>query len=182
MIGIYMIQCKVNNKIYIGSSLNIDSRYKQHIKILNNNSKDVNRHLKNDWIKYGSENFEFIILEECNKEVLIKKEQHYISLYKSLNRNFGYNIKEAGNAKQAQETKDILSKIKLSEEHKCKLSQINTGNKHPRCKIGLMQAKEIKQKLNNGLKIKELAYAYNCSFSTILSIKNGYHWASKEII
>lgn len=36
MIGIYYIKCIINNKVYIGSSINIEQRIKRHIWILNN--------------------------------------------------------------------------------------------------------------------------------------------------
>ena len=38
MIGIYKIENKVNGKIYIGQSVNIENRWKQHMRELNKSS------------------------------------------------------------------------------------------------------------------------------------------------
>ena len=43
--GIYCIKNTVNNKIYVGKSINIYKRIKQHITQLNHKSKDENYHL-----------------------------------------------------------------------------------------------------------------------------------------
>ena len=49
--GIYMIRNKVNNKAYIGQAVDIDKRWGEHIKELNNNKKYCNYHLQNAWNK-----------------------------------------------------------------------------------------------------------------------------------
>ena len=61
--GIYEITNLINNKIYIGSSINIKKRWKDHILLLKN-QKHINVHLLNAWNKYGEENFSFSIIEE----------------------------------------------------------------------------------------------------------------------
>ena len=73
MIGIYCIRNKVNNKIYIGSSVDIDRRFRKHRTQLNTKVHS-NKHLIKAYHKYGKDNFEFIILEECLKEDLIDRE------------------------------------------------------------------------------------------------------------
>ena len=50
--GIYKIQNLINNKVYIGQSVNIKSRWHSE-----NNRKCHNRHLKSAFKKYGIENF-----------------------------------------------------------------------------------------------------------------------------
>ena len=47
--------------------------------------------------KYGSENFQLEILEECNIENLDCRETFYINKYNSRDRNIGYNLLEGGN-------------------------------------------------------------------------------------
>ena len=51
MIGIYKIENKVNGKVYIGQSVNIKKRWKQHKYELNSNNH-VNKHLQASWNKY----------------------------------------------------------------------------------------------------------------------------------
>ena len=69
--GIYMILNHANDKIYIGQSIDIKARWKQHKSDLNNN-RHVNKHLQNSWNKFGQDNFEFIILCECEENQLFK--------------------------------------------------------------------------------------------------------------
>jgi hypothetical protein len=47
--------------------------------------------------KYGSENFQLEILEECNIEDLDCRETFYINKYNSRDRAIGYNLLEGGN-------------------------------------------------------------------------------------
>lgn len=65
MIGIYKITNKINGKIYIGQSINIERRWKEHIF---DNRKNSLIHLA--IIKYGKENFSFEVIEECNQKEL----------------------------------------------------------------------------------------------------------------
>ena len=73
--GIYKITC--NEHSYIGSSINIYYRLKRHISDLLKN-KHANRYMQNAFNKYGKDSFEFDIIEECSKTVLIKTEAYYI--------------------------------------------------------------------------------------------------------
>lgn len=75
--GIYAIVNKLNGHRYIGSSSNIHSRWQVHINMLNRNDHH-SRHLQNAWNKYGEENFLFVLLEECNPEILLIREQYYL--------------------------------------------------------------------------------------------------------
>lgn len=104
--GIYAIRNKINNKYYVGKSINIYERIRQHINKLNKSSKDSNIHLNNSWLKYNRDNFEYIILEdiELNDDLLKQQELYWILKLKSNQREFGYNLR------LDSETKCILSK------------------------------------------------------------------------
>ncbi len=78
--GIYKITNTINNKIYIGSSKDIATRFKNHLKGFKNNSHP-NKHLLAAINKYGLNSFCFSILEECQEKVLFQKEQQYIDSY-----------------------------------------------------------------------------------------------------
>ena len=74
--GIYQIKSISTERIYIGSAINIRSRHTRHKKDLQNNvhhSIVLQRHYN----KYGIEDLEFSILEECSIEQLIEREQYY---------------------------------------------------------------------------------------------------------
>lgn len=79
--GIYCIYNKVNNKRYIGSSNNLSQRLWKHRAVLRHNHHE-NQHLQNAWNKYGEANFEYIILEKCDLDALLAREEYYIKLYK----------------------------------------------------------------------------------------------------
>ena len=118
--GIYAIKNKVNNKLYIGQSQNIKNRWNYHKNRLNNN-KHLNKKLQNAWNKYGPDNFEFIMLEECNKNIIDKREIYWISYYNSTDIKYGYNISSGGEAtskgvKWTKEQKENASKNKNPKE------------------------------------------------------------------
>lgn len=81
MIGIYKITNLINNKIYIGSSKNLTRRLKNHFSSLKRN-KHGNSHLQFSYNKYGLEYFNSEIIEECDLNILIQREQYYIDLLK----------------------------------------------------------------------------------------------------
>ena len=99
MRGIYKITNKINNKIYIGESLDIKRRWEEHIKELNEN-KHINYKLQEDWNKYGQDNFEFslvCVLDRCinsyiDKYVCVIYEAKYIKEHNSI--EAGYNIEQ----------------------------------------------------------------------------------------
>lgn len=90
MVGIYKITNKINNKSYIGQSINIEARWKQHI--YTNSGSWIHMALT----KYGVENFSFEILQECNVDELNSLECKYIQEYNTLYPN-GYNRASGGN-------------------------------------------------------------------------------------
>ena len=61
IVGIYCITNKITNKIYIGSTIDINRRWKEHKKELSKN-KHHNLYLQNSFNKYGHKNFNFHIL------------------------------------------------------------------------------------------------------------------------
>lgn len=99
--GIYKIQSIVEpEKFYIGSSINIQSRKRQHFSMLKLNKHDAT-YLQNYYNKYGRESLVFHIIEECNQEILIQREQYYIDTLKPVfnsrknaESNFGHKFSE----------------------------------------------------------------------------------------
>ena len=89
MIGIYSITNLVNNKVYVGSSTNINHRFITHKSRLRNNIH-CNKHLQNAWNKYGEENFKFEVIEECEEDKLTEREQYWIDFYGGMNCSNNY--------------------------------------------------------------------------------------------
>lgn len=76
-IGIYQIRNLINNKVYIGSSKNIQKRFITHKRLLRKN-KSPHVALQRAWNKYGEDNFLFEIIKECSIENLFKEEKLHI--------------------------------------------------------------------------------------------------------
>lgn len=102
MIGIYSIQNKVTGQRYIGESVDISKRWRDHINAFNRNTHS-NHSLQSAWNKFGKDNIEFTVLEELHipenitinkfklKILLLCREHYYIKLYNSVDE--GYNLR-----------------------------------------------------------------------------------------
>lgn len=75
--GIYEIRNKLNGKSYIGSTVDLGARRREHWGRLRRGTHP-NKYLSNAWNKYGESVFEFNIIGMCPKEKLIAIEQHML--------------------------------------------------------------------------------------------------------
>lgn len=109
MTGIYKITNLLNNKCYIGKSIDIERRWKRH----QSDSKTKNFPLYLAIRKYGLENFKFEVIEECSEAELSTAEAKWISYYNSQDYDFGYNISEGGDSDRhfMKLSKELLDKI-----------------------------------------------------------------------
>lgn len=81
--GIYKITNKATGEVYIGQSVNVAQRWKQHIKCgLGIDASSTNK-LYNIMQRTGVWNFTFEILEECSRDKLNEKERFWINMYQS---------------------------------------------------------------------------------------------------
>lgn len=89
MLGvIYKITNNIDGKAYIGQTINLKERKRNH-----RNAKDdysIHKAIR----KYGFENFSWEILEECPKERLNEREIYWIAYYNTY--NDGYNETKGG--------------------------------------------------------------------------------------
>lgn len=106
----------MNNKWYIGQTVNYKKRKRDHLLCLNKN-KHYNKHLQRAWNKYGKEKFEWVVLEEVrNKEILNEAEEKWIKEKNSFKN--GYNQTTGGESPQ------------YSDEIKKKKSEIMCGKRN----------------------------------------------------
>lgn len=105
--GIYIIKNDINNKVYIGQSINIHKRIQEHF-WKSECSKDAsyNSALHCAIRKYGKEHFYYEILEECDASLLDEREKEYIKQYNSISPN-GYNILSGGQQYRTEQTRCI---------------------------------------------------------------------------
>lgn len=148
--GIYCIVNKSNNKVYVGQTYNLNYRWNRHKHDLNHGYHS-NKHLQSAWNKYGSDSFEFLILEECNLDTIDSKEKYWIDYYNSI--KSGYNQCDGGIGCRG---------YKHTEEELEKMRQIQTP-------------KRVIQLDKNGIEIKRWTSASEAGKTLnlyILSIKN----------
>lgn len=116
---VYGIVNLVNDKIYIGQTVqDVALRIKQHKWELRSN-KHTNLHLQRAYDKYGEDNFFFAPLLECASDKLDYYEQEYIQKFKALDKNYGYNLETGGNKnkKLAKSTKKLMSEGMMGEKN-----------------------------------------------------------------
>lgn len=99
--GIYQIKNKINGKSYIGQSKDIYHRWNKHKEVINPNSHSSMKSypLYQAFIKYGINNFDFIILEECSIDELNEREIYWIeklNTYINEPNSQGYNLTRGG--------------------------------------------------------------------------------------
>lgn len=95
--GVYCIYNIVNGKVYVGRSIDIESRWGQHRSELNS-GEHHNPHLQSAWLKYGAEAFSFFILAECSERVIPFVEHYFIKSYVTYGHD--YNIDLCYNGKK----------------------------------------------------------------------------------
>jgi formate hydrogenlyase subunit 3/multisubunit Na+/H+ antiporter MnhD subunit len=78
--GIYMWTNIINAKQYIGSAIDLSNRFSFYYskKAFENSLKDSKSYIYNALLKYGYSNFSLTILEYCNKEKCIEREDFYL--------------------------------------------------------------------------------------------------------
>jgi group I intron endonuclease len=176
--GIYVITNEITKKFYVGSAKNIKKRNISHFYALRGNTHD-NSLLQNAFNKYGEKSFQFTILEFCEIDKLIEREQYYIDHLQSCNREIGYNLSPTANStlglKFSAESKLKMSIAKKglkprlgkfhSDETKEKISKANKGKSHP-------QSEETKKKISKGNKGKKRTIEQKENYS---KVKLNYH-------
>lgn len=167
--GIYKLTCVTNGKIYIGESLNLSQRMRQHRH--SQHTKRCQQVIISAIKKYGWNNFTVEILvtfssENITKKELVTIEGRYIAKYDATNRKIGYNTLKEGTSRKdyrtSPETKEKLSlalKGKMVGENNPMFGK--TGDKNSR--FGVKMSQETKDKIsksNKGKLLKEANYYY----------------------
>jgi group I intron endonuclease len=160
--GIYQIKNVKNGKLYIGSSIQIEIRWQDHLRDLRNN-KHCNKHLQNAFNCYGEENFLFEVIDvlpnNIDEKKLLEIEQQIINnqifenLY-NINRETGRPPRPQKGCKRPASVGQRISATKkdrkhlytprvISEEHKSKVSAAQKGK---------IKTKEHRQKIAETLR------------------------------
>lgn len=90
MTGIYGIRNRTTGTVYIGSSGDLERRWKQHRALLNRGAHPTPR-LQAAWLAHGPDVFVFVVLEECAASELKKREQWWLDSIRPHIPDNGYN-------------------------------------------------------------------------------------------
>ena len=125
----------MNNKIYLGASLDMKKRWSCHRALLRS-GKHKNPHLQSSWKKYGEKSFEFELLLICREKQLPRLEQLLLDKMK-LDYNIAINAENAmrGRPRTAE------SKLRMSISNRGQIPWIK-GKHHTR---------ETKEKIRKAL-------------------------------
>ena len=104
--GVYCWLNLTNSKLYVGSTSAFRRRKGDYERELAR-GECHNRYLQAAWDKYGSEQFEFLVLERCRPSDCKVREQYWIDYYASACREFGYNL----NPKASYPTDEVRALI-----------------------------------------------------------------------
>lgn len=86
--GIYKITNLLNGKVYVGRSVDVHARWRQHIKAASGcSTSPIHQAIR----KYGAENFDFTVLEKIEDNLPVVERQH-INACDSYRCASGYNV------------------------------------------------------------------------------------------
>jgi group I intron endonuclease len=137
--GIYKIQNIINNKVYVGSAINLRKRKNNHLSDLRYN-RHSSSHLQNAFNKYGEKTFKFVVLESVKNIIeLEEREIFWIKKLKSHINSNGYNarifVTDNRNLKHSEETKKKISENRKGKgKHKQHITEETKKLKSKLCK------------------------------------------------
>ena len=134
--GIYKIKNTENNKCYIGSAISLKRRAYEHFSALRAN-RHFNFHLQSSFNIHGEPKFIFEVLEICDQNMLIDRENFHISQQKSNTPENGYNMELAGatwlgkkhKPETIQKIREARARQVFSKESILKSANSRTGRK-----------------------------------------------------
>lgn len=159
---IYKITNKINNKVYIGKTLEtLEKRWKQHQK---DSLRFLDRPLYRAINKYGIENFTIEIIEQPDIELLSERESYWIKHYNSF--HIGYNATLGGDGKVLYDYQQIVNRYlegslikEIAKEFECSLDTvskaINLANLNSITNLQQRFSKSVIMCDKNGKKIKQ---------------------------
>lgn len=166
--GIYAIIHVESGRLYIGSSVNIYSRWRQHKGELNNN-RHHSPYFQRAWNKYGADAFEWRVLEMTLREsvILEAREDYWMSQFQGLLFN------------SSKTARQCLGR-KMPEEAKAKMQARMQGNQnsagHHNGKLNDRSALEIMYRYAAGERSDKLASDYDVTKATIIRVVNRKVW------
>lgn len=108
--GVYLLRNKKTGKVYVGSSVGIENRFRAHRYLLERGTHH-SRKLQNSWSKHGASAFELAIALICEKRDLLMYEQIIMEFYDAY--RSGYNgIPRAGSRLGSKQHEDVVDRMR----------------------------------------------------------------------
>lgn len=109
---IYKITNKLNGKIYIGQTIqSLKDRWYRHCAKKGLSKAEINMPIKRAILKYGKNNFNIEVLEECAASILDAREQYYIDYYDSYHNRYNCTLGGQKGAKPLQTSEEVQKAI-----------------------------------------------------------------------
>jgi len=171
--GIYQIKNLINNKIYIGSAIDLKRRKNDHFRNLIDD-KHKNIYLQTSFNKHGEQNFEFSVIEYIeNTEILLEREQYYINKFFD-NCNNCYNMcPTAGNTLGRKHREEIRKKMSKNRKGK--------GIGRKLTKEEIEKLKEFQKFINYTKLFGKKVCQYDINTGELLKMFDSISLASQEI-
>jgi len=146
MIGVYRITNTITDRVYIGSSVDINRRIKEHSYKLSM-GRHANVHLQSSWNKHGAAAFIFEPLLECSVETRAEREQRFVDAYvlhdlPIYNQQASAESREGFGFKHSEETK-----YKIGLAHRGKIVLESTRKKISDAAKGRVVSTKTREKL-----------------------------------
>lgn len=106
-IGIYAIKNIQKGKMYIGQSIDIKARWRQHLKNLRKNTH-IAKYLQNSFNKYGENSFIYGVIEYCTKEKLNEREYYWINYYNTFIKGYNQTIPNPKTGKRTYTSEQLI--------------------------------------------------------------------------
>lgn len=111
---IYKIRNVVNNKFYVGSTVNTEVRFKAHRRHLRK-GKHQSPHMQAAWNKYGEDCFKFEVVEHvANPEDLLKAEQVWLDAHAGKTYCYNWATDASAPMRGKKHTGEALEKVKAA--------------------------------------------------------------------
>lgn len=107
--GIYAIHNILSGKVYVGSSVRMNRRYKDHSGALYKN-KHTNKQLQKEY-NDSPEAFYFEVLEYCTEKEIINRENYWIKEKDSVENGFNIQKESHNNGSRSKKTSKAVTKM-----------------------------------------------------------------------
>jgi group I intron endonuclease len=161
-IGIYKIHSiSKPERVYIGSSVNITRRWREHILCLRKKNHESPK-LQNHYNKHGEVDLQFSILLGCEKEDLLKIEQYFIDSYnpwfntcRKASHSLGAKQSKTSNVLRSESMRLVWKNKVMTKEERRNRSESHKGNSNAKGKKWSADSRDKMKGNKNGIGNRE---------------------------